>query len=68
MVAIWQWLVANGLLRDLLSAAILVPIMRFMGSGIAKRIAREVIKAAKEAEREVIATAHDAQRELDNVR
>lgn len=30
MPAIWGWLVANGLLRDLLSASILVPIMHVM--------------------------------------
>lgn len=60
MLEMWNWLVANGLFRDLESACILVPIMRFMGSKMATRIGQEVAKAAKDA-------AKEAAKEVDRV-
>ena len=51
MVAIWQWLVANGLFRDLESAGILVPLMRVMATRPLQRLenmVHEVITEAKE--------------------
>lgn len=61
----WNWLIANGLYKDLVSAAILVPMLKLMGSHFAKKVADEVVKAAKNAEHDMIRAAKD---EFDNVR
>ena len=42
MVIIWNWLIAQGLYHDLLSAAILVPILKVTSSRFAKRVAHEI--------------------------
>jgi hypothetical protein len=38
MMTVYHWLVANGLWRDMVSAAILVPLMRLMATRPLKRI------------------------------
>jgi hypothetical protein len=59
---VWNWLVANGLFRDLLSAAILVPIMKIAGSRFAKRVGQEVVNAFRDVENEV----RELERQLSN--
>ena len=41
-MVIWNWLVAEGLYHDLVSAFILVPIMRFMALKPLKRFENDV--------------------------
>ena len=50
------WLVANGLYRDLLSAAILVPIMHLMAARPLKRVA-DAVERARQDMRDVAAHA-----------
>lgn len=52
MNALWSWLVANGLERDLLSACVLVPIMHLMAARPLKRVER-AMEAARQDMRDV---------------
>jgi hypothetical protein len=64
---VWNWLVTQGLYHDLVSAAILVPILKVSGSRFAKRVAHEIAleirKVWADAEREI----EETKRDLDNV-
>jgi hypothetical protein len=44
MAGVWQWLVADGLYRDLLSAGILIPVMHVMALRPLRRLIRDIEK------------------------
>lgn len=70
-MSVWNWLVANGLYRDLLSACILVPILKFTSSSFAKRLAKEIAIALRKGwydlESDLDDIKDDAKDDLDHV-
>jgi hypothetical protein len=46
-MSIYDWLVNQGLYHDLVSACILVPILKVTSSRFAKRLAREIADAMR---------------------
>jgi hypothetical protein len=66
-IKMWNWLVAQGLYHDLVSACVLVPILKVTSSRFAKRLAHEIAlemrKVFQDAESEIEAVKKD----LDNV-
>lgn len=65
MTAVWSWLVVNGLFHDLLSACILVPIMRLMALKPLQRVERAVKDVRDDIRREIFAHYERESRALD---
>lgn len=65
---VWNWIVANGLFRDLESALIMVPIMRLVMGGYISRLEHAIERAAGAAYEDVKGAAEDAAGEIDRER
>lgn len=67
-MGVWDWIVSNGLFRDLESALIMVPIMRLVMGGYITRLEHAIERAAHVAYVDVEGAAEDAANAIDRER